>query len=95
MGQFLNDLPNDLLLEIIWPFIWKISPWKDQIALLFNLCLLNKAWKQLVDRSESWSAYNVVEYQHIKYLMEQNRKAKYENRGLKSYSSNEWMNDSN
>jgi hypothetical protein len=95
MGQFSNDLFDDLLLENIWPSILKISPWQDQIALFFSLHLLNKAWKQLVDSSESWSAYNVrlVEYQHIEYFMEQNRKAKYENRGPESYSSDEWMNN--
>ncbi len=59
MGQFLNDLPNDLLFENIWPSILKIFPWKDQIALFFNLCLMNKVQKQLVNRSESWSTYNV------------------------------------
>lgn len=59
MGQFSNDLPNDLLLENIWPSILKISPCKDQIALFFSLHLSNKAQKQLVNRSESWSNYNV------------------------------------
>lgn len=95
MGQLSNDLPNDLLLENIWPSILKIFPWQDQITLFFSLHLLNKAWKQLVDSNESWSAYNVhlAKYQHTKYFMEQDRKAKYENRGHESYSSNEWMND--
>jgi hypothetical protein len=64
--NFRNDLPDDLLLEKNWPIILKIFPWKDQITLFISLCLLNKVWKQLVNRNESWSTYNVhfVEYQH-------------------------------
>jgi hypothetical protein len=60
-----------------------------------TLHLLNKAWKYLVDRSEVWSTYKIhlAEYQHTKYLMEQEREAKYENIGLESFSSNEWMNN--
>jgi hypothetical protein len=49
--------------------------------MFFSLCLLNKTWKWLVDRIESWYAYKVhlVEYQHTKYFIEQERETKYEN----------------
>jgi len=49
IGDFSIILPNDIILNYIWPKICKIRTWEDKMLLFLTLHLTNKAWKKLVD----------------------------------------------
>jgi hypothetical protein len=68
MGKLSSIVPNALILNDIWPYIQAICSIENKVALLFNLCICNKACKQCVDNSEDWFDYHVF---FAKYLFEQ------------------------
>jgi hypothetical protein len=59
MGELLNIIPYALILSDIWPCIQVICPIEDKVALLFNLCMFNSTWKQLIDKSKDRFDYQV------------------------------------
>jgi hypothetical protein len=60
MNLQLSTLIHDqLFLDHIRPHILGVHSWKDQVALFLNLCLCNKVWKNLVNKSEDWFVYHV------------------------------------
>jgi len=64
MGELTSFLPNDLVVNYIWPFIVITTIWQELDDLFHKLCLCDKYWKNLVDNSNDWKKYQL----HLHYL---------------------------
>jgi hypothetical protein len=42
MGQYSGTMPNDLILNLVYPKILDVSPWEDQTQLFQSLEKANK-----------------------------------------------------
>jgi hypothetical protein len=49
MGSLIKNLLDKIIVENIFPYICKILPLNDKVALFLNLHLCNKAWQTMVD----------------------------------------------
>jgi hypothetical protein len=90
MGEFFDTLPNELVLNCIWPKLCKIYPWEERYKMLLTLHLCNKSWKQLIDNSEDVQLYGLqmVEVKLDKAILEECLWEKHNDSycGLKKYN---------
>jgi hypothetical protein len=54
MGDFLDILPNEIILSFIWPKICDIKPCHERLTTFLNLHSYNKARKKLVVDSDEY-----------------------------------------